>query len=128
MERIRECKSRVNGLVNIVKNITNMQCLVLCAHCQYLKIILKNLILRCRRVCKTLCKVINNFLRHACSLPAEQVDISWNKIALNKVIEIDLDIAFQVKHPCKRLKRGCAPCRTCKPVHGYMEEIFSRER
>lgn len=40
--------------------------------------------------------------------PAEQVDISWNKIACVKVIEICFDIAFQVKDPNERLERGCA--------------------
>lgn len=30
--------------------------------------------------------------------PAEQVIISWNKIARDKVIEIYIDIVFQVKH------------------------------
>ena len=62
------------------------------------KIVLENLILCSFEVFQALCKLIDYFLGNARSLPAEQVNISWNKIARDKVIEIYLDVSLQEKY------------------------------
>src|SRR3989304_4630654 len=104
-----------------------MQGFVLCAHCHDLKIVLENLILCSFGVCQALFKLVNYFLGHARPLPAEQIDISGNEITGNEMIEIYLDVAFQVKDPRERLERGCTPCGACKSVHGYVKSLLSRE-
>jgi len=110
----------------MIDDIANMQGLVLCALCHYLKIVLENLILRSFRVCENLRKFVNYFLGHARPLPAEQVDISGNEITGNDMIEVHLDVALQVKNPRERLERGCTPCGARKSVHGYVS-LLDRE-
>ncbi len=81
--------------MDIVKNVADMQGFVLRAHRHDLKVVLENLVLRSLRVCKALCKLVNYFLWHTRSLPAEQVDISGDEIAGDEMIEVTSMLPFR---------------------------------